>query len=93
MQNARNDPSVPGALGLGQSRATSIYNGYLFFTFLMPMPFALVSDFWLGRYKTLLLGLRCGDFLLLFYFASLQTRYVTTAHTLAHVEACTCAGA
>jgi POT family proton-dependent oligopeptide transporter len=57
MQNARTDPTVPGALGLGQATATNIYNAYLFFTFLMPMPFAIVSDIWLGRYKTLVISL------------------------------------
>ncbi|KAI1880373.1 hypothetical protein JX265_001994 [Neoarthrinium moseri] len=56
MQNARNQ-ATPGALGLGQSTATNISNAYLFFSFLCPMPFAILSDTWLGRYKTLLLSL------------------------------------
>lgn len=57
MQNPGGDRAVPGALGLGQSTATSIYNAFFFFSFLAPMPAALVSDIWLGRYKTFLISL------------------------------------
>lgn len=57
MQNDRNSKQVPGALGLGQSTATAISNGFFIFLFLMPSCFAIISDIWLGRYKTLLLGL------------------------------------
>lgn len=60
MQNDRHFSTIPGALGLGQSTATAISNGFFVFLFLMPMGFAVVSDVWLGRYKTLLLGLRCS---------------------------------
>ncbi|KAI9679130.1 MAG: hypothetical protein M1822_007340 [Bathelium mastoideum] len=45
--------ALPGALGLGQSTATNIYNAFLFFSYLTPLPFAIVSDTWLGRYTTL----------------------------------------
>lgn len=48
---------MPGALGLGQATATAISNGFFIFLFLMPSGFAVVSDAYLGRYNTLLLGL------------------------------------
>lgn len=58
MQNPLDNSGVPGALGLGQSRATAIYNAYYLFSFLTPIPFALASDAWLGRYKVLCISLR-----------------------------------
>ncbi|KAK1981817.1 oligopeptide transporter [Colletotrichum cereale] len=64
MQNERGSHAVPGALGLGQATATAISNGFFIFLFLTPTCFAVVSDVWLGRYKTLLLGLvlsLCGS--------------------------------
>ncbi|KAF3799835.1 putative peptide transporter ptr2 [Colletotrichum gloeosporioides] len=64
IQNDRGSKQVPGALGLGQSTATAISNGFFIFLFLMPSCFAVISDIWLGRYKTLLLGLvlsLCGS--------------------------------
>ncbi|KAF2841748.1 hypothetical protein M501DRAFT_929637 [Patellaria atrata CBS 101060] len=57
MQNPRNDHAVPGALGLGQSTAVNIYNAFFLFSFMTPMFFAVVSDSWLGRYKTMMIGL------------------------------------
>ena len=57
MQNPRGNHAVPGALGLGQATAVNIYNAFFLFSFLTPVPFALVSDIWLGRYKTLMIGL------------------------------------
>ncbi|KAK3332275.1 POT family-domain-containing protein [Cercophora scortea] len=57
MQNPRDSQGVPGALGLGQATASNIYNAFFLFSFLTPMAFALVADIWLGRYKTLLMGL------------------------------------
>ena len=56
MQHERDSGAVPGALGLGQSTATSISNAFLVFMFLAPMFFGVVSDVWLGRYNTLVLG-------------------------------------
>lgn len=58
MQNERGLHTIPGALGLGQSAATAISNGFFVFLFLTPMVFAVLSDIWLGRYKTLIIGLR-----------------------------------
>jgi POT family proton-dependent oligopeptide transporter len=56
MQN-KPGTSVPGAFGLGQSRATIIYNAFYFLSYLTPMPMAVLADTWIGRYRTLLLGL------------------------------------
>ncbi|RYP40351.1 hypothetical protein DL767_001763 [Monosporascus sp. MG133] len=62
MQHERGSRAVPGALGLGQSTATTISNAYFVFMFLTPMFLATLSDAWLGRYRTLLLSLcRAGD--------------------------------
>jgi POT family proton-dependent oligopeptide transporter len=57
MQNDRGVSSVPGALGLGQSTASTISNVFFVVQFLTPLLFGIVSDIWLGRYRTLLLGL------------------------------------
>ncbi|CAO2658288.1 Nn.00g060110.m01.CDS01 [Neocucurbitaria sp. VM-36] len=68
MQNKRGVPTVPGALGLGQSTATTISNVFFVFLFLTPLLFAFISDIWLGRYNTLLLGLclsLCGYLVML----------------------------
>ncbi|KMP09483.1 peptide transporter PTR2-A [Coccidioides immitis RMSCC 2394] len=53
IQNDRGSIAVPGVLGLGQATATNISNAFAFFSFLSPLPFAILSDAWLGRYKTL----------------------------------------
>ncbi|KAK3358787.1 peptide transporter PTR2-A [Lasiosphaeria hispida] len=57
MQNAHDSIAVPGALGLGQATATNISSAFYFLTFLAPVPFAIISDAWLGRYKTLCLSI------------------------------------
>ncbi|KAI2610539.1 oligopeptide transporter [Hypoxylon sp. NC1633] len=57
LQNPPNHPLSPGELGLGQSTATIINSAFLFLSYLSPLPFAIVSDSWLGRYKTLFLSL------------------------------------
>ena len=57
MQNPRGKLPVPGALALGQATAVNIYNAFFVFSFLTPLLFGLVSDLWLGRYKTLMVGL------------------------------------
>lgn len=56
MQNPRG-AAIPGALGLGQSMATNIFNAFFLFSFLTPMAFALLSDIYSGRYKSLIAGL------------------------------------
>jgi len=57
MQNPRGTGALPGILGLGQSTAVNIYNAFFLFSFLTPILFALVADLWLGRFKTLMVGL------------------------------------
>ncbi|KAK3997948.1 putative peptide transporter [Cladorrhinum sp. PSN332] len=57
MQYPQGKSPVPGALGLGQATAVNIYNAFFLFSFITPMLFGLISDIWLGRYKTLMLGL------------------------------------
>lgn len=56
MQNSADNIAVPGALGLGQATATNISSAFLFLSFLVPTIFAILSDTWLGRYKTLFLS-------------------------------------
>jgi POT family proton-dependent oligopeptide transporter len=57
MQNPRSRHAIAGALDLGQSTATNINNAFLLFSFLTPIGFALMSDLFLGRLKTLKLAL------------------------------------
>lgn len=61
MQNARNSNGPPGALGLGQSMATNIFNAFFLFSFLTPMLFALLADIYIGRYKSLMAGLAYAE--------------------------------
>ncbi|KAF2258303.1 hypothetical protein CC78DRAFT_587291 [Lojkania enalia] len=56
LQNPR-DGVMPGALELGQAKATTIRDAYLFFQYLTPSVFAVVLDAWIGRYKTIMLSL------------------------------------
>lgn len=58
MQNSP-DSVVRGALGLGQSTATNISNAFSLFYSLVPIPISIVSDTWLGRYKTLWISIMC----------------------------------
>ncbi|KAI1335310.1 oligopeptide transporter [Xylariaceae sp. FL0016] len=57
LQNEPGNSASPGVLGLGQSTATIMNSAFLFFSYLTPLPFAIISDSLLGRYKTLLLSL------------------------------------
>ncbi|KAI0909407.1 oligopeptide transporter [Ustulina deusta] len=57
LQNPRGSNPSPGALGLGQAKASIIQNAYLFFQYLTPLPFAILSDMWIGRYKTMIISL------------------------------------
>jgi len=56
LQNPPGNPDLPGALGFGQSKATIINNAFLLLSYLAPLPIALISDSWLGRYRTLFLS-------------------------------------
>lgn len=57
IQHGQDSTAVPGSLGLGQATATNISSAFYFFTFLTPILFAIVSDAWLGRYKTLCISI------------------------------------
>ncbi|TVY79814.1 Peptide transporter PTR2 [Fusarium oxysporum f. sp. cubense] len=56
IQNPVDSVAVPGALGLGQATATNITSAFLFLSFLLPTVWAIISDTWLGRHKTLCLS-------------------------------------
>ncbi|KAJ7616086.1 di/tri peptide transporter 2 [Roridomyces roridus] len=53
MQNSRDDPLRPGALGLGESTATRLSYLLTFLVYLTSFGGAAVADGWLGRYSTL----------------------------------------
>ncbi|KAJ6449747.1 MFS peptide transporter [Mycena sanguinolenta] len=68
VQNNRDDPLRPGALGLGQSSATRLAYFLTFFVYATSFGGAIVADGWLGRYKSLKLFASvyaCGIFILL----------------------------
>jgi POT family proton-dependent oligopeptide transporter len=58
MQNPRGGKLLPGTFDLGQQKATNLSNVFLLVQFISPVPFAIVSDMWYGRYKTLMISLR-----------------------------------
>lgn len=53
----RSHDDTPGALGLGQANATRLYCAFYIGYYVCPLPFAILSDNHLGRYKTLLFSL------------------------------------
>ena len=55
MQNGRDDPLRPGALGWGQARASQVSNVFFILALLTPIAAAVVADRQLGRYKVLCL--------------------------------------
>ncbi|KAE8416520.1 POT family-domain-containing protein [Aspergillus pseudocaelatus] len=79
IQNAPGDGAVPGALGLGQSRATMIFNAFYLFYYLVPIPIGLVSDAWLGRYAVLCISLSL-------YFCGTLVQFITSLPSLFHYE-------
>ncbi|KAI9745050.1 MAG: hypothetical protein M1818_001328 [Claussenomyces sp. TS43310] len=79
MQNDADSIAVPGALGLGQATATNISNAFYFFAALSPLPFAVISDVWLGRYKTL-----CVSFVI--YVCACIVMFVTSLPGLGQPE-------
>ncbi|KAJ7118013.1 putative MFS peptide transporter [Mycena crocata] len=68
MQNRRDDPLRPGALGLGQSAATRLSYFLTFFVYATSFGGAVVADGWFGRYKSLTLfaGIYVAGVLILF---------------------------
>lgn len=67
MQNPRNEPLQPGALGLGQTKATDLSYFFSTFNFLTPVFGAFLADGVLGRYKTLVIS--CWYAPLFFFFS------------------------
>ncbi|OAL52586.1 MFS general substrate transporter [Pyrenochaeta sp. DS3sAY3a] len=57
VQNPPGNSQLPGALGLGQAKATTITSIFSAFVFLTPLPLGILSDGWLGRYRTMILSL------------------------------------
>ena len=54
MANAAHDANgLPGALGLGQSRATALSNAFQAWCYVTPIVGAVVADQYLGRYATI----------------------------------------
>ncbi|KAJ5894043.1 hypothetical protein N7495_005734 [Penicillium taxi] len=52
LQNSPND-LVPGAMGLGKSRATTVNLAFTVLVNILPLPTSVLVDGWLGRYKAL----------------------------------------
>lgn len=53
MQNPYGVGLLPGALGLGQANASSIWYGFNFFMFLTPLAGSIVADSYIGRFRTI----------------------------------------
>ncbi|PSN59772.1 oligopeptide transporter [Corynespora cassiicola Philippines] len=57
IQNPPGNSQLPGALGLGQAKATTITSIFSVLVFIPPLPLGILSDGWLGRYRTMILSL------------------------------------
>ena len=53
IQNRRDDPLRPGALGLGQNIASMMINSFTLVSQVTPLATAAIADSYLGNYKTL----------------------------------------
>jgi POT family proton-dependent oligopeptide transporter len=53
IQNRRDDPLRPGALGLGQDIASLMINCFTLVSQVTPLATAAIADSYLGHYKTL----------------------------------------
>lgn len=53
MQNAANDPLHPGAIGLGQQSASALSYFFQFWCYVTPILGAVISDQYLGKFKTI----------------------------------------
>ncbi|KAJ5556993.1 hypothetical protein N7494_000908 [Penicillium frequentans] len=78
MQNSRNDPLHPGALGWGQSRASEVSNAFFILSLLTPIGASLAADKSLGRYNVL-----CVTFT--FYFVGAILLLVSSLPSLAKI--------
>ncbi|KAH8201467.1 hypothetical protein TruAng_004391 [Truncatella angustata] len=56
MQNPYGSGLRPGALGLGQANASSIWYGFNLYMFVTPLVGGVIADSWLGRYRTICWG-------------------------------------
>ncbi|KAI9805364.1 MAG: peptide transporter ptr2 [Piccolia ochrophora] len=54
IENPYGDPKLPGGIGLGQTGATGLTNFFQFWCYVTPILGAIVSDQYLGKYKTIL---------------------------------------
>jgi POT family proton-dependent oligopeptide transporter len=57
IQNSKTDPLHPGALGLGQSTASMLVNVFLLLSYLTPIAAGIISDNYLGRFRTIRISL------------------------------------
>ncbi|KAK5997486.1 putative peptide transporter ptr2 [Cladobotryum mycophilum] len=57
IQNAYNDPLRPGALGLGQAKATLLVNMFLIISYTTPMVAGFLADSYFGCYRVILTSL------------------------------------
>lgn len=67
MQNPYGTGRNPGALGLGQANASSIWYGFNFYMFLTPLVGSIIADSWIGRFRTIswAVGIQlCGLFVI-----------------------------
>ncbi|OCL01202.1 oligopeptide transporter, partial [Glonium stellatum] len=56
IQNSSHDPLRPGALERGQATASTMVNAFYMCSYVTPMLAGIVSDVYLGRFKTVLLS-------------------------------------
>lgn len=62
---------VPGALGLHQATASNIVNAVIIGSYIVPVPAAIVTDSWLGRYKTMIYAARYYEVIFLYIYPTL----------------------
>lgn len=59
---------VPGALGLQQATASNIVNALIIGSYVVPVPAAVITDSWLGRYKTMIYAAMYCEVFFLYIF-------------------------
>ena len=80
LQNAPGG-KVPGALGFHQATASNIVNALIIGSYVVPVPAAVVTDSWLGRYKTMIYASMYCEVLFLYIYPTLPV--CLTANTIA----------